>query len=99
MALNISIKEEDRTVLGNKRFVSGTMTISVSYTDGGEPIAPKDLGFDTIRHLSVFGDGDNFPVYIGSKLRVYTNDSGMEQGSDAINSGNELIFNFDAFGW
>ena len=101
MAFRINTKEEDRTVLGNKRFVSGTITLVDSYATGGEVITAKQLGFDTLRHFSVFGEGSNVPVYHPSsnKVQIFTED-GTELAVDTdVMTGEQLTFVFDAFGW
>ena len=101
MAWKINTKEEDRTVMGNKRYVSGTITLVDSYATGGEPLTAKQLGFDTLRSLSLFGEGSNLPVHDrdNGKVKVFSAD-GVELSADNdVSMMEQLTFLFDAIGW
>ena len=100
MALRINTNQEDRTVVGNKRYLSGTLTLITSYATNGETITAKDLGFDAVSSLSVFGDGSNVPVYdsASQKIVIYTSD-GTEMSAVNVAVGEQLTFRFDSIGW
>jgi hypothetical protein len=70
----ITVTGLKKSVLGNKRFHSGTITFDNSYTTGGLALAAGAIGMHSLDQLLIFPTaGYNFDYdYSGAKALAYT---------------------------
>lgn len=103
MALTITIPDRGRTVVGNRRLVTGSLTQDSSYPTGGESLTPGDLGLSDIDFI-VFS-ADVIQCYWESStkkvLMYYGNNDGAADGEfvEATSTDDLSAANIDFQAW
>ena len=103
MALTIAIPDRGRTVVGNRRLVTGSLTQDSSYQTGGESLTPGDLGLSDIDFI-VFS-ADVIQCYWESStkkvLMYYGNNDGAADGEfvEATSTDDLSAANIDFQAW
>ena len=103
MALTIAIPDRGRTVVGNRRLVTGSLTQDSSYPTGGESLTPGDLGLSDIDFI-VFS-ADVIQCYWESStkkvLMYYGNNDGAADGEfvEATSTDDLSAANIDFQAW
>lgn len=73
MAVTITTNSDDRTVVGNKRMVMGTIAFDSSYPSNGEALTPANLGLERINFIQFEPTGGYTFEYdhTNQKVKVY----------------------------
>tara|TARA_R110000765_G_C18438015_1_gene546563 strand:- start:8 stop:436 length:429 start_codon:yes stop_codon:yes gene_type:complete len=92
MAVAFTLPDGGRTVIGNKRVVTGTLAFDASYPTGGEALTPSDLGLAKIDFISISPqDGLVFEYdYTNEKVIVYS--QGIRTGATTAADSTSGVF-------
>ena len=93
----LAVKTVDRSVIGNRRVFTGTITFDDSYPVGGEIFGKDQIGFDVVFSAIFSGPVNAEYDRVNKKVKAFVPSTGAEYGDGDTDLEN-IVLNFEITG-